>query len=160
MELGALVCVPGAPRCGDCPLAGVCRARAAGTAERLPNKPPRPPKPTLPVTVALITSERGLLLQRRPPKGLLAGLWQPAAFEGRALDAAGLTAALAAIGVTAELTGPLPAARHVFTHRIWALCGWRGAAPAGPLPAGYAWGDPAAYPIPSAFSAYLPKNTV
>ena len=32
MELGALVCVPnGAPLCGQCPLAEVCRARAAGT---------------------------------------------------------------------------------------------------------------------------------
>ena len=32
MELGALVCVPnGAPLCGQCPLAEVCLARAAGT---------------------------------------------------------------------------------------------------------------------------------
>ncbi len=157
MELGALVCVPGAPRCDACPLRALCRAHAAGTAAALPVKPPKAPRPTLPVTVALIKSERGLLLQRRPAKGLLAGLWQPAAFEA-ALDKARLTAALADLGVPAVLTAPLPAAKHIFTHRVWALGGWRGTAPAVPLPEGFVWADPAAYPIPSAFSAYLPPK--
>ncbi len=154
MELGALVCVPGAPHCGDCPLRGLCRGHAAGTAAALPTKPPRPPKPVLPVTVALVESGRGMLLQRRPPKGLLAGLWQPAAFEA-ALDAAQLAAELQKLGVTAHFTKPLPAAKHVFTHRVWALSGWRGTAEAVPLPEGWAWGAPRDYPIPSAFAAYL-----
>lgn len=157
MELGALVCVPGTPRCEACPLAALCRARAAGTAAVLPTKPPKPPKPTLPVTVALIESEKGLLLQQRPPKGLLAGLWQPAAFEA-ALDKAQLAAALRSIGVEADLTEPLPPAKHVFTHRVWALSGWRGTAPAAPLPAGYVWGDPAEFAVPSAFAAYVPAG--
>ena len=44
MELGALVCVPnGAPLCGQCPLAEVCLARAAGTTAQLPQK--AKPKP-------------------------------------------------------------------------------------------------------------------
>jgi len=30
MELGALVCTAGAPRCGDCPVADACAWRAAG----------------------------------------------------------------------------------------------------------------------------------
>ena len=39
MELGALVCLPnGAPLCGQCPLAALCAARAAGTALELPRK--------------------------------------------------------------------------------------------------------------------------
>ena len=39
MELGALVCVPnGAPLCGQCPLAELCLARAAGTTAQLPPK--------------------------------------------------------------------------------------------------------------------------
>ena len=34
MELGATVCLPnGAPRCGECPLAFCCRARADGRVE-------------------------------------------------------------------------------------------------------------------------------
>lgn len=157
MELGALVCLPGTPRCSACPLQKLCRGYAAGRAAALPVKPPKKAKQVLPVTVALITSEQGVLLQRRPAGGLLAGLWQPAAFEA-ALNEQQLTDQLQALGVNATLTRPLPAARHVFTHKIWQLSGWQGAAPACPLPAGWVWGDPAAYAIPSAFAAYLPPQ--
>ena len=36
MELGALVCLPRAPLCDDCPLRSVCRARALGRPEAFP----------------------------------------------------------------------------------------------------------------------------
>lgn len=36
MELGATVCTPRKPRCGDCPLRGACRAHAAGQETRYP----------------------------------------------------------------------------------------------------------------------------
>ena len=78
MELGALVCIPGTPHCEECPLADLCRGYAAGRADQLPVKPAPKAKGKVPVTVALIESEQGLLLQRRPARGLLAGLWQPA----------------------------------------------------------------------------------
>ena len=71
MELGALVCVPGTPRCGECPLADLCQGYAAGRAAELPVKPAPKAKSKVPVTVALIESERGLLLQRLPAHGLL-----------------------------------------------------------------------------------------
>ncbi|MGL4514052.1 MAG: A/G-specific adenine glycosylase [Lacipirellulaceae bacterium] len=35
MELGSLVCTPVAPRCDQCPVANLCRAKAAGTVESL-----------------------------------------------------------------------------------------------------------------------------
>ena len=115
-------------------------------------------KGKVPVTVALIESEQGLLLQRRPARGLLAGLWQPAAWE-KALTRDELTAALAGIGVQAALDEPLPPAKHVFTHKIWELGGWRGTAPACALPDGYVWAAPEdlaeVYPVPNAFGAYV-----
>ena len=78
MELGALVCVPnGAPLCEKCPLAHLCAARAAGTALELPRKAAPKPRRLQPVTLALLESPAGFLLQQRPQKGLLAGLWQP-----------------------------------------------------------------------------------
>ena len=41
MELGALVCLPGgAPLCSECPLRGLCAARALGVQETLPVKAP------------------------------------------------------------------------------------------------------------------------
>ena len=57
MELGALVCVPnGAPLCGQCPLAEVCLARAAGTTAQLPQKAKPKPRKIVPVTLALVES--------------------------------------------------------------------------------------------------------
>ena len=41
MELGALVCLPRAPRCEACPLAGACLARASGRPEAFPRSRPR-----------------------------------------------------------------------------------------------------------------------
>ena len=158
MELGALVCVPGAPRCEVCPLAQLCQGYAAGRAAELPVKPAPKAKGRVPVTVALIESERGVLLQRRPARGLLAGLWQPAAWE-KSLTHEELTAALAALGVRAALGEALPPAKHVFTHKIWELGGWRGTAPACELPDGYVWAAPEdlaeVYPVPNAFGAYV-----
>ena len=103
-------------------------------------KPAPKAKSKVPVTVALIESERGLLLQRRPAHGLLAGLWQPAAWE-KALTKDELCAALAKLGVQAALAAPLPPAKHVFTHKIWELGGWKGLTEV--------------YPVPNAFGAYV-----
>ena len=74
MELGALVCVPnGAPLCEQCPLAHLCQARAAGTALSLPRKAAPKARRIEPVTLAVVRSPAGVLLQQRPEKGLLAG---------------------------------------------------------------------------------------
>ena len=57
------------------------------------------------------------------------------------------------------LAAPLPPAKHVFTHKIWELGGWRGTAPACALPDGYVWAAPEdlaeVYPVPNAFGAYV-----
>ena len=88
MELGALVCVPnGAPLCEQCPLASLCEARRAGTALELPHKAAPKARRIEPVTVVLAEDAEGrFLLQQRPQKGLLAGLWQPLLWEGEALS--------------------------------------------------------------------------
>jgi len=43
MDLGATVCVPRNPRCGICPLAGFCLAKAHGEQNQLPVKAKRKP---------------------------------------------------------------------------------------------------------------------
>ncbi len=158
MELGALVCIPGTPHCDACPLADRCAGYAAGRADQLPVKPAPKAKTKVPVTVALIESERGILLQRRPARGLLAGLWQPVAWE-RALTQDELRGELAKLGVQVEWGEALPPAKHVFTHKIWQLGGWRGTAAACDLLAGCVWAAPddlaEVYPVPNAFAAYV-----
>ena len=161
MELGALVCVPnGAPLCEQCPLARLCQARAAGTALSLPQKAAPKARKLEDLTVALVESPAGFLIQQRPEKGLLAGLWQPVLWEDTTLTAAETAARLAALGL--DCTGahftPLPAAKHIFTHIEWHQSGYFLTVPEQPAPAGCVWAGKeqleAAYTLPGAFKVY------
>ena len=160
MELGALVCLPnGAPLCGQCPLAALCRGRAAGRAEQLPVKPAKKPRPELAFTVAVVHGPQGVLLQKRPERGLLAGLWQPLLLEGT-LAPPQLADALAALGLPACSLQPLGAAKHVFTHKVWRMQGYLARTDACALPDRCVWATAeqlkTAYPVPSAFAAFAP----
>ena len=161
MELGALVCVPnGAPLCEKCPLAHLCAARAAGTALELPRKAAPKPHRLQPVTLALLESPAGFLLQQRPQKGLLAGLWQPVLWEGEALAAGEVLARLQAMGLDTGTAAPeaLPAAKHIFSHIEWHMNGILLHVPAQDAPAGCVWASrealQAEYTLPGAFKAY------
>ena len=161
MELGALVCVPnGAPLCEKCPLAGLCKARAAGTALELPRKAAPKPRKLEPVTVVLAESPEGFLLQQRPEKGLLAGLWQPVLWEGEVLPEAEILARLRAMGLDTGTAAPeaLPAAKHIFSHIEWHMNGIRLIVPQQSAPAGCVWASREAlqneYTLPGAFKAY------
>ncbi len=161
MELGALVCLPnGAPLCERCPLAAVCLGRASGRAASLPVKPAKKPRPELPLTVVVVRGPQGVLLQKRPDKGLLARLWQPLLLDGR-LSADQVRAVLEGLGLPVRGLSPLGPAKHVFTHKVWQMEGWLAATDASPaLPGNCVWAMPeelaADYSVPSAFAAYLP----
>ncbi len=165
MELGALICLPGgAPLCGECPLAGQCLAKAAGTQLELPVKTPPKARRVQPVTVLVVRSNGRCLLQKRPETGLLAGLWQPFLFE-EALDEGEALARLKALGLAvneAVPPRPLKAAKHIFSHVEWRMSGWELEA-AGEAPAGCVWAtaEEAAgrYALPGAFKAYRPLLT-
>ena len=99
------------------------------------------------------------LLQQRPQKGLLAGLWQPVLLEG-ARSAMQTEQALAALGVTARAVEPLTPARHVFSHLVWEMDGFACAAQSCAPPPGCVWAGRAevdgVYTLPGAFKAYRP----
>jgi A/G-specific adenine glycosylase len=88
MELGALVCVPGAPRCLLCPLAADCGARAKGIEESLPVLPPRAKPVAVRMAAALVRDGKGrTLLLRRPDGGQLSGMYElPSAEVGEDAD--------------------------------------------------------------------------
>ena len=72
MELGATICVPGAPRCGDCPLKRFCRTRGRGTGTKTN---PRQCKRE----IAYLLSQRAgsvLLVQRPKASSLMPGMWE------------------------------------------------------------------------------------
>lgn len=97
MELGAIICLPRAPRCDECPLARHCVARRFGTQEELPAKLVKP---------APVRLKRILLMILRGPRILLVpstrvkGFWDlPEEFAGVRLG---------------KLLGEF---RHTITHR-------------------------------------------
>jgi A/G-specific adenine glycosylase len=100
MELGATVCTPRAPDCDACPVARCCRARERGVQEARPRRARRAPVPRETVeTSVIVRGDGAFLLTRRPPRGLLAGLWEfpdetapawVAELRGRALSATAL----------------------------------------------------------------------
>lgn len=74
MELGALVCTPKTPDCGNCPLAGRCEAARSGSQERFPPAKPRKAPKVIRGYAAVIRCRSQVLLYT-PRKGeLLAGL--------------------------------------------------------------------------------------
>jgi A/G-specific adenine glycosylase len=120
MELGALVCTPRAPACGRCPLARACAGRAAGRAESLPMKAAKAaPRAVEGVAAWLVRGARALAV-RRPPRGLLGGLWELPGGELASGErpTAGLARVLRErIGLAPAATTPLGVVTHGFTHR-------------------------------------------
>jgi A/G-specific adenine glycosylase len=80
MELGATVCTPRNPLCGECPLYSMCRARAAGTQAERPVPRRKGAVRELSWGVAVLVAGSGeearVLLRRRPSSGLLGGMWE------------------------------------------------------------------------------------
>jgi A/G-specific adenine glycosylase len=91
MELGATVCTPAAPRCGSCPLAGRCAARASGRAAEIPAPRKAAARRTLYWHALVDVSPDGLLIAERPATGLWARMHQPPTVESaQPLDEAAL----------------------------------------------------------------------
>lgn len=77
MELGATICGPNRkPECENCPCNGFCLAHIKGMAEQLPVKQPKKQRRIEEKTVFILSCDGCYALQKRPDKGLLAGLWQ------------------------------------------------------------------------------------
>ncbi|MFV0351801.1 MAG: A/G-specific adenine glycosylase [Oscillospiraceae bacterium] len=160
MELGALVCLPGTPKCEICPLQNQCRGFKQGIAQNLPYKEKKPPKKIEEYTVLVVqVGSDAFVLQQRPPKGLLAGLWQPVLYPGHlALNEAELK--LKEVLPQVQLVQTLPASEHVFTHKVWKMQGWLFYSPPANAPKGYILASSQQIlnqlTLPGAFKAYLP----
>jgi A/G-specific adenine glycosylase len=102
MDLGATICRPRQPLCGECPLRLQCAAFASGAPEAFRKSKQRRDRPHRFGVAWWIEKDRNVWLVRRPAKGLLGGM---AALPGTEWTDAG-AAAPSAIGNV----------RHVFTH--------------------------------------------
>ena len=120
MELGQTICVPKAPRCRDCPVAGLCLAQKRGTQLDRPVRPPRKRTPHYDVVAAIIWQDaETFLIAQRPLDGLLGGLWE---FPGGKLEP-GETALQALVreieeelALTVTPGNHLVSVKHAYTH--------------------------------------------
>lgn len=119
MELGATVCLPKNPRCPACPLQKHCLAFHEGRQQALPLSRPKAARKKVEAAVGLLVHQQKLLITRRPPEGLLGGLWELPG--GKVM--AGETPAQAVVrefaeetGLEVVVTGSLGVVRHEYTH--------------------------------------------
>jgi len=119
MDLGAMICTPRAPSCGECPLAEDCAAHKAGREELLPVRKSKTKIPHHTVTAAVIHQDGCVLLAKRPADALLGGLWE---FPGgKQEDGESLPAALARefqeeLGVKIKVGEEIGRYQHAYTH--------------------------------------------
>mgnify|MGYP002626193565 CR=1 FL=1 len=124
MELGALVCLPnGEPHCAQCPWESVCVAHQTGRETELPVKKAAKQRRIEARTIVLVTDRDGVLLKKRPKKGLLAGLYEFLNLDGKQ-DADAVLATVKNLGFTPLRITSLPAAKHIFSHVEWHMCGF------------------------------------
>lgn len=138
MELGATVCTPRSPRCGACPVAKVCEARAAGRQVQIPVPKAAARTRAIYCASVLVTARGGaeVLVEQRAGDGkgaagtMWAGLWQAPTLEREdrpptAAEVAGF------IGVSESRVSLADSFVHKTTHRtvhfdVWEARAGRG----------------------------------
>ena len=124
MDLGATVCLPnGAPKCEICPARMMCEAYKNGLTEVLPVRAKKKARKIEERTVLLLFQNGKAALRKRADTGLLASLWEFPSVLGN-LDEAGVSLALAQMGLSAKSIEPTGSAKHIFTHIEWDMKGY------------------------------------
>jgi A/G-specific adenine glycosylase len=141
MELGALVCTPAKPKCGECPLKSVCVANRDGTQHLIP-----PPKKQLEITLVdevgavLRRGGRVLLCRRRADAGRWQNMWEVPHAERRPDEELSAAAARVARDLTGLEVAPgadVATVKHGVTrYRITLRC-VEADAPAGEFAPGF-----------------------
>ena len=120
MDLGAMVCLPnGAPLCGECPMRELCAAGKDGSWRSLPVKPAKKARRIEERTIYVIETKEGVLVRKRPPEGLLAGLWEFPSQEGWQ----SMEEAQSYVQIPCEIV-ELGEAKHIFSHIEWRMIGY------------------------------------
>lgn len=148
MDLGAVVCLPKAPRCGGCPVQPFCEAFRTGIQEKIPPRTSRKTLPHQDIVAAMFrrAGER-YFLQRRPPEGLLGGLWALPSGKrapGESMEESLRRVAREKLGVRIAIQREVGTVRHAYSHYRITLHGFHCTVTGGSLPSGEeaAWFQP------------------
>lgn len=120
MDLGGEICTPRDPACGRCPLRDSCLALDRGTVALRPPPRRRTSSPHHDVAVGLVWDARDrVLISRRPPEGLLGGLWEfPGGKieEGESGPEALVREIREELGIGIDVLSGLDPIRHAYSH--------------------------------------------
>jgi A/G-specific adenine glycosylase len=119
MDLGATLCTPRSPRCGDCPLRSDCLALARGTAAERPGRRASRRRPHHDIAAGVVWRDGAVLIAKRRPEGLLGGLWEFPGGKvepGEALDAAVVREVAEEVGIAVEPGAKIAEVSHAYSH--------------------------------------------
>lgn len=124
MELGATVCGPnGAPDCEHCPLKELCITGKKGTAMEYPVKSRAKKRRLEDRTVFVIQDGSKVILNKRPKRGLLAGMYEFPNVEGHLSEEEALEY-VKNLGLAPVRILRLEEAKHIFSHIEWHMDGY------------------------------------
>lgn len=164
IELGAIVCVPnGEPKCQECPVSHLCRAREEGRISEFPVKKKAKARRIEDKTILVFRDDEEIAIGKRDKKGLLAGLYELPNVSGH-LSRKEVENYCKEIGLLPIRIKKLPAAKHIFSHVEWHMIGYdiRVDELEKTNKKEFLFIHPGeiekTYPIPAAFEMYMPKE--
>ena len=123
MELGATVCGPNRqPDCENCPCKTFCLGFQRKTVVDLPVKLPKRERKVEEKTVFIFSCDGKYALEKRPDKGLLAGLWQFPNVAGK-MDTQAALNRVEEFGLNPREIYREVERKHIFTHIEWDMRG-------------------------------------
>ena len=125
MDLGARICVPKKPSCGQCPIAALCKARQTGQESVYPQRAKRTKIPHRDIVAGAIwdgepfAPASRLLIAQRKADDMLGGLWElpgGGVESGETLEAALHRELEEELAIEVKIIEPFMAIKHAYTH--------------------------------------------
>ncbi len=113
MDLGSSICTRSKPKCTLCPVNLSCKALTQHKTQSLPTPKPKKALPEKETTMLIIRMGNEILLEKRPQKGIWAGLWS---LPEISIHAIAPETAKQRFGLETESEETLSIVNHAFTH--------------------------------------------
>ncbi|MHB1151047.1 MAG: A/G-specific adenine glycosylase [Eubacteriales bacterium] len=158
MDLGAGVCLPGEPKCAECPVSECCDAYRLGIVSEIPVNGIKKVRKIENKTVLIVSANSRFALRKRKDSGLLANLWEFPNIDGT-LTGKACVNYLNTLGLTVKELIKLKPAKHIFTHLEWHMTGYFVLSEWTQNPSDWIWATKEEislqYSIPTAFKSYI-----
>ncbi|NLY36976.1 MAG: A/G-specific adenine glycosylase, partial [Tissierellia bacterium] len=118
MDVGSSICLPKNPKCHICPIEEFCQAYKENRQRDFPLRKAKTIQKKENWTFIILEKRGKFLIQKRPPQGLLAGLWEFLPFSSH-LKEKDVKILIEEKGYTLKTIKKLDSSQHVFSHKIW-----------------------------------------